>query len=85
MCMRVFACLNYIRFFVCTFSGILLFSPSKVWISVFSKGKFCLSRRKIFFRKYFSVFGAIKNNSQIKNIFGMMKKAFLVSENDLYF
>jgi hypothetical protein len=37
---------------------------------------------KIFFEKYFLLFGAIENNSQIKKFLGLIKKASLVSGND---
>jgi hypothetical protein len=48
--------------------------------------RLCLFRRKRYFKKYFFVsFGVIKNNSQTKNIFGLTKKATLVSKNYFYF
>jgi hypothetical protein len=54
---------------------------------IFDLGPVCF-RFKIFFGKYFSyfsMFGAIENNSQIENIFSLTKNISLVSENDFHF
>jgi hypothetical protein len=51
-------------------------------------GMIRLFRHKMFFEKwfpYFLVFGATENNRQTENIFGLTKKAYSVSENDLHF
>jgi hypothetical protein len=53
-----------------------------------SKTYALLFQPKIFSEKYFLyflVFSATKNNNQTENIFGLTKKAYLVSKNELHF